>query len=157
MLQAELVKERGTCKKQKVGCVLTHNNRIISTGYNSSHPGTSHCAPRVEDCLSDSMGRCRKVMHAEISALSELGSNYKEKGFIAYLTHHPCSTCYQALCLWGCREIYYRVKYFSNEDDKRIFYQLQSRIKVPTIKVELHPPEYKIEFQDEIRLSNQKP
>lgn len=146
MIQAELVKLRGTCKKQQVGCVLTHQNRIISTGYNSSHPGTPHCAERIEDCLSDINGRCRKVMHAEISALSELKDNYKEEGFTAYLTHHPCSQCYQALCLWGCKEVYYRVPYFSNEDDERVFKTLQGAIKVPTIQVKFSTEFFPIRF-----------
>ena len=157
MLQAELVKLRGTCKKQQVGCILTHDNRIISTGYNSSHPGTPHCAENVENCLSDKMGRCRKVMHAEISALSELKDNYKGKGFIAYLTHHPCSQCYQALSLWGCKTIYYRLKYFSNEDDERLFYALQADIKTPTIQVIFDDSLFKIQLKDDFEIFNQKP
>jgi len=150
MIQAELVKLRGTCKKQQVGCVLTHQNRIISTGYNSSHPGTPHCAERIDDCLSDAMGRCRKVMHAEVSALSELKDNYKELGFTTYLTHHPCSQCYQALCLWGCRKVYYRVHYFSNEDDERIFNSLQSLIKVPVIQVRFNEDKFVTHFSKQL-------
>ncbi|MCK4433225.1 MAG: hypothetical protein KAV48_04750, partial [Methanomicrobia archaeon] len=40
---AELVKERSTCIKQKVGAVLVKDKHIISTGYNGAPKGVTHC------------------------------------------------------------------------------------------------------------------
>jgi len=34
---------RSTCAKWQVGCVLVHQGRVISTGYNGSVPGAQHC------------------------------------------------------------------------------------------------------------------
>ena len=43
MSQCDLIAQRGTCDRKRVGSVLTKDNRIISTGYNSSLPGQPHC------------------------------------------------------------------------------------------------------------------
>ena len=46
---AEIVKERSTCVKQKVGAVLVKDKHIISTGYNGAPKGVTHCTK--ETCL----------------------------------------------------------------------------------------------------------
>ena len=44
MKQAELMAERSTCVKLKVGAVLVRDHRTISQGYNGVGPNCRHCA-----------------------------------------------------------------------------------------------------------------
>lgn len=39
----ELVKERSTCLRRKVGAVIVKNKRILTTGYNGPPEGFKHC------------------------------------------------------------------------------------------------------------------
>lgn len=67
---AEIVKavsKLGTCKRAKVGAVLTRDGRIISTGYNGSPPGHPHCLD--VGCLMED-GHCRRTTHAEANAIA---------------------------------------------------------------------------------------
>ena len=42
---AEVVSERSTCIKRKVGAVLIKDSYIVSTGYNGAPSGFNHCTP----------------------------------------------------------------------------------------------------------------
>jgi dCMP deaminase len=39
----DAVAQRGTCDRKQVGAIIVIDDRIVSTGYNSSIPGASHC------------------------------------------------------------------------------------------------------------------
>ena len=66
----DLIKERSTCLRRKVGAVIVKDKRILSTGYNGAPQGCVHC----EDigCLREKLGipsgqrheLCRAI-HAE--------------------------------------------------------------------------------------------
>ena len=109
MALAELTAKRGTCPRLQVGCILVYQNKIIATGYNSSHRGTPHC----EDigCLMEE-GHCQRTLHAEISAVLNLERSYQN--ITAYITHHPCTHCYKVLAASGVTKVYYRYKYEVN-------------------------------------------
>ncbi len=70
---AEVVSQRSTCVKRKVGAVLIKDSHIISTGYNGVPPGFKHCTP--ESCVRKNLKSgenpelCRGV-HAEINCVS---------------------------------------------------------------------------------------
>lgn len=55
MGMAELVAHRGTCSRLQVGVVLSRDGRVISTGYNGSPSGLSHCEHYEWDGLPDSI------------------------------------------------------------------------------------------------------
>ena len=63
---ARMIGQRGTCLRAKVGCVIEKDGRILSTGYNGSSPGESHCEDvgcQMED------GHCVRTVHAEANAI----------------------------------------------------------------------------------------
>ena len=43
MEMAETVAKRGTCSRLRVGCVVSRDGRVISTGYNGAPAGIPHC------------------------------------------------------------------------------------------------------------------
>ena len=107
MQLACLTAQRGTCPRAIVGCVVvTSGNRIVSTGYNSSYPGTPHCDD--EGCLIHE-AHCVRCLHAEEAAILKLEKRYQN--LKVYVTHEPCIHCYKILCNSGVEEIYYLKSY----------------------------------------------
>jgi len=49
----ELIKERSTCLRRKVGAVIVKDKRILTTGYNGAPSGCKHCIDL--GCLREKM------------------------------------------------------------------------------------------------------
>lgn len=109
---AVLYRTRGTCPRLRVGCILTHQNRIVAAGYNSSPPGQDHCDD--VGCLIKN-GHCIRCPHAEIAAIGHL--EHKYTSLIAYVTAQPCYFCLRALSLAGAKDIYYIKAFIDKERD----------------------------------------
>ena len=116
---------RGTCPRAIVGCIIvTHDNRIVSTGYNSSYPGTPHCDSA--GCLIHE-NHCVRCIHAEEAAILKLEKRYNN--LKVYVTHEPCIHCYKSLCNSGVEEIYY-LKPYRNASDNEAYKTLIKEIGV---------------------------
>ena len=108
---AMLTSERATCPRMHCGCVLVRDNRVISTGYNGSPPGTPHCYTDGGIVVDN---HCVRTNHAEINAICQ-ASQYglSVKGCTAYVTNMPCTACAKALIGAGIK----RVVVFSDYHD----------------------------------------
>ena len=105
---AESVATRSTCDRLHVGCVITKDRRIISTGYNGSVHGQEHCDD-VGHLYNDE-GRCVRTIHAEQNAL--LFANREElKGATLYCTHYPCENCSKLIAQSGVSRVVYKHPY----------------------------------------------
>jgi len=111
---AELVSTRATCRDRKFGAVIvdSDNKRILSTGYNGSPKGLTHC--NDNDC-KEINGHCVRTIHAEQNAIIQLakygGSNNlgKEKNIFVYLSgRRPCLLCVKTLINLGVKKIIYK-------------------------------------------------
>ncbi|WP_096198922.1 deoxycytidylate deaminase [Bacillus sp. FJAT-45350] len=122
---ASVLADRSTCKRAKVGCVITKDNRIVSTGYNGSIHGHEHCTE--DDCCLNEQGRCIRTIHAEQNAL--LHAKEDLYGTTAYVTHEPCETCTKLLAQAGIKKVIYAKSYpnqynkLFNKDLEWIHYQ----------------------------------
>lgn len=106
---ADLVSRRSTCDRAHVGCVLTINNRIISTGYNGSLSGLDHC-----DDVGHLMveGHCVRTVHAEGNALADAARRgVATVGSTCYCTHSPCVSCLKLLVASGVTRIVFELSY----------------------------------------------
>ena len=102
---ALLASIRSSCKRLQVGCVLTKNNRIISTGYNGFIKGFPH-----KSIVRDNHEQA--TVHAEQNAIADgaqRGINLN--GCDAYITHFPCINCFKLLCSINVKNIYYYEDY----------------------------------------------
>lgn len=64
---AEVVSERATCPRARIGAVIVSaENRILSTGYNGAPPGEPHCTDVGCDVVD---GHCQRAIHAEVNAV----------------------------------------------------------------------------------------
>ena len=97
---------------RKVGAVaIDHENRVIGTAYNGLAPGYQADA----GFWTDRERRQKFMLHAEIN-LCSLFTRTQVK--LVACTTKPCTSCMQALCAHGVREVYFRDDYPASEADE---------------------------------------
>lgn len=113
---AQLASKRSNCMKQQVGCIIVHNNRITSTGYNGTPQGIKNC--RDGGCKrcnhGDSSGKNLDLclcLHAEENAIMEVGKSRILKESIMYCTLFPCVGCSKKIVQMGISKIIYLKEY----------------------------------------------
>ncbi|TFF87798.1 MAG: dCMP deaminase family protein [Promethearchaeota archaeon] len=113
---AEVVSQRSTCIKRKVGAVLVKDSHIISTGYNGAPSGFKHCT--FETCLRQNLKSgekpelCRGV-HAEINCIIQAaihGTSIRGNTTL-YSTTFPCMTCLKLIINAGIKKLVYKEDY----------------------------------------------
>ena len=113
----DLVAERSTCTRRKVGAVLVKDRRILCSGYNGAPSSVPHC--RVTGCLREQLNvpsgekheLCRGV-HAEQNAIIQAAYHgIPVAGSVLYCTNQPCSICAKMIINAGISTVYYRDGY----------------------------------------------
>ena len=113
---AEVVSERSTCIKRKVGAVLIKDSYILSTGYNGSSSGFNHCTPIT--CMRQNLKSgekpelCRGV-HAEINCIIQAAIHGTSilGNTTLYSTHFPCMSCLKLIINAGIKRLVYKEGY----------------------------------------------
>jgi dCMP deaminase len=110
---ADLVSQRATCRRRKVGCVLVNGlGHVIATGYNGVPSGHDHCIDRpcagAHFASGQGLDHCEAI-HAEQNALLQC-RNVQEIA-VAYVTTQPCMTCTKLLLNTSCHTIIYNEPY----------------------------------------------
>jgi dCMP deaminase len=113
---ADVVSERSTCIKRKVGAVLIKDSHIVSTGYNGAPSGFSHCTP--ETCVRQNLKSgekpelCRGV-HSEINCIIQaaIHGTSIQGNTTLYSTHFPCMSCLKLIINAGIKRLVYREEY----------------------------------------------
>lgn len=110
MMIALIVSKRSTCNRAKVGCVLTQDGRIISTGYGGSPSGLPHCIN--VGCLTGDDGGCIRTSHAEQGAIAFAArKGVSLEGSTMYVTMSPCLPCAKLIINAGIKRVVYLEKY----------------------------------------------
>lgn len=97
---AKTVSTRSLDQHTKHGCVLTHDNKIVGTGFNSFPYGMA------DDNLPTT--RPEKYdwhLHAELNSV--LNMTLAVRGFTAYITGEPCFNCLKFLYQRGASVIHW--------------------------------------------------
>jgi dCMP deaminase len=110
---ARLIKERGTCARRQVGCVLVDEHfHIIGTGYNGNARGTPHCievpCEGAQYGSGQGLDKCEAI-HAEQNALLQCSDVMRI--YRAYTTTLPCVHCMKLLMNTSVQSIYYSETY----------------------------------------------
>lgn len=122
---AHLASLRSNCMKRRVGCVLTLNFRILSTGYNGTPRGLTNCneggCPRCNGGSSGgaSLDTCL-CLHAEENALLEAGRERIREGAVLYCDTCPCLTCSVKIAQVGVAEVVYAQGYNMDDAARRV-------------------------------------
>ncbi|RKX68080.1 cytidine deaminase [candidate division TA06 bacterium] len=114
----ELVKERSTCLRRKVGAVIVKNKRILTTGYNGPPEGFKHCDD-LGGCIRDRLHipsgqrqELSRAVHAEQNAIVQAAKmGISIDGGTIYVTNHPCVICTKMLINAGIKRIIYKEGY----------------------------------------------
>ena len=130
---AQEVAERSTCCRIQVGSVLVKNNRIISIGYNGSHPTGQHCDEHWEEYF-DSYPRSgttldqflnsenffkmhhewaeKNEIHAEQNCIiAAAKTGISTDGSTLYVTYSPCVHCAKIISQAGIISVKYLIEY----------------------------------------------
>lgn len=108
MMLARSLSERSTCKRLKVGTVITSTDyrKVLSVGYNGNASGLPNT------CDRDEVGNCG-CLHSEENAVINCDSpRFVEK--TVFVTHLPCVACAKRLINLG------NVKKVFFENDYRV-------------------------------------
>lgn len=123
-----VVGTRSTCDRGKSGCVITKNNRILSTGYIGSPVGTAHCdevghemhTVRHED--GHETQHCIRTAHAEQNAIvSAARFGVALEGATLYCHMTPCYACAKMIINAGIKRVVANMDYHAGERSKEIF------------------------------------
>ena len=106
---ARTVATRATCLRASVGCVVTRDHRILTTGYNGSPRHVAHCTEVGCLVIND---HCVRTTHAEANAIVQGALHgIGLAGAVAYCTHQPCLHCSKLLISAGIVKIVYETPY----------------------------------------------
>ncbi len=114
---AELVSERSTCIRRKVGAVIVKNKHILSTGYNGAPTGIEHCD--TAGCLREKLhvpsGQRHELcrgLHAEQNSIIQAAVHGTSLyGATLYCTNQPCFICAKMIINAGIKKIIIKDSY----------------------------------------------
>jgi dCMP deaminase len=123
MAVAEVLSQRSTCDRGKVGAVIVNpNNLIVATGYNGALPGQPHCDHLSRNLGPDphlgGNGRCINAEHAERNAIVHAGAATAAHGTL-YSTVEPCVTCARMIVTAHIKKVIFKHAYNSQPPSER--------------------------------------
>ena len=123
---AEQLSNLSTCKRLKVGAVITDQNfKVLSMGYNGRAKDATHCSQGPET----KPGQC-DCIHRQQNRII-FGGHYQHiENKKVFITVSPCLSCRRMLNQFGVKEIYYLEQY---RDMTPIEYLMKNNIKVTLI------------------------
>ncbi|KAF3762943.1 hypothetical protein M406DRAFT_264326 [Cryphonectria parasitica EP155] len=135
MSLATLASHRSNCMKRRVGCVVvSHNRRVISTGYNGTPRGIRNCSeggcPRCNSGQGSGHGLATCLcIHAEENALLEAGRDRLREGAVLYCDTCPCLTCSIKIAQVGVSEVVYAQGYSMDGETAAVFREAGVRLR----------------------------
>jgi len=106
MRLAFLLAERSTCKRLRVGTVITSTDfrKVLAVGYNGNASGLPNT------CDRDEPGNCG-CLHSEENAVINCDSP-RHVNKLVFVTHLPCVACAKRFINLGCvQKVYYAEDY----------------------------------------------
>lgn len=124
------VAKRATCDRDRSGCVITKNNRLLVTWYVGSPPGMPHCDEvwhqfrqvTYED--GSVVNHCMRNVHAEQNALCQAAKfGISLDGATLYCDSTPCRTCAMLIMSSWIQRVVCEKKSQNNIESEDLFNQ----------------------------------
>lgn len=120
---AEKMSELSYANRKKVGCIIVRDNRILSSGYNRTPPGSDI------NCEDENGITKPNVVHAEINAIQKAYNKGESiLGATMYVTLSCCLICAQKIVYSGISRVIYKEEYrdtsgikYLNENEVEVF------------------------------------
>lgn len=123
-----MVGNRGTCDRGQVGAVITHDNRILSTGYAGAPSGIAHCDDVGHEMHTithpdgHTSQHCIRTAHAEQNALmSAARYGVAVEGGTIYCKITPCYICAKLIINAGIKRVIAAKDYHAGNRSKEVF------------------------------------
>lgn len=131
---AYAVAQESKCISHNVGAVVVKDGRVVSTGYNGTASGTTHCCDHfTKEYGHFSYGDDGKLLnpfrqlhhewsnkheiHAEMNAIAYAARNgVSTDGATLYCTLEPCANCQKLIVAAGITKVVYHRKYDKNRE-----------------------------------------
>lgn len=110
MQVVDVIAQRSTCLRKKVGAVITYDHRILSHGYNGVPSGHVHCCD-TGVCLKDQAGteEYKVCVHAEQNAICQCAKRgLALEGATLYVNADVCITCAKLMVSSGIARVVVR-------------------------------------------------
>lgn len=113
----ELVAQRSTCLRRKVGAIIVRDKRIITTGYNGVPSGIRHCGEvgclrEQQQVPSGERHELCRGLHAEQNAIIQGALHgVSLAGATLYCTNQPCAICSKMLINARIKGVAYKEGY----------------------------------------------
>ena len=110
MQVVDVIAQRSTCLRRKVGAVITYDHRILSHGYNGVPSGHDHCCD-TGLCLKDQAGteEYKICVHAEQNAICQCAKRgLALEGSTLYVNADVCITCAKLMVSSGIARVVVR-------------------------------------------------
>lgn len=125
------IAKRSTCTRGQVGCVITQEGRIVSTGYVGAPSGLPHCTD--VGCEIGTHGGCIRTSHAEAGAIAFAARNgIALKGGAIYCTLAPCINCARLIINAGIKKVFIDQEY---RDPSGVIELIKASIEVTKVEV----------------------
>lgn len=125
MTIAHVIAERATCGRAKVGCVITQNHRVVSSGYNGPLGG-HHC----DKLGCDLEHKCQYSVHAEANAIAAAArEGIRLNKATLYCTFAPCKDCARLIVQSGIKEVYY-LKNYTTPNNEGLTLLIENKVKI---------------------------
>lgn len=112
----KVLSQRSTCQRAHVGCVITLNHRIVSTGLNGPLSSDMECGSFCKRDLP-----CTHAIHAEGNAIyAAAKEGIPLYGASLYCTFSPCMKCAEAIIQSGIKTVVYKEEYREAEPLTRL-------------------------------------
>lgn len=117
---AYVIAKSSHCGRRKVGCVITKEGRIISTGYNAIPRSLRPFCNNIRyDRKHQTCSGCNNVIHSELNAIyAAARAGISTMGCDMYITLAPCKECAKGIAMAGISNLYYHEDYRNNEGIK---------------------------------------
>lgn len=139
----EMVGSRGTCDRGKIGCVITKDKRIVSTGYVGSPVGLPHCDETGHEMHTvthedgHQTRHCIRTAHAEQNAICQAAKyGISLNGGTIYQKFTPCYTCAKMIINAGITRVVCEKDYHAGQRSKEIFKEAKIEFVLLNDKVE---------------------
>ena len=112
-----LVSQRSTCSRRRVGAVLVKDKRILATGYNGAPSGLPHCLDvgclrEQNNIPSGQRHELCRGLHAEQNVIIQAARDgIPIQGAALYCTTRPCVICAKMIINANIVVVYYEEGY----------------------------------------------
>lgn len=133
---ARTIAKRATCDRDRSGCVIAKNNRLLVTWYVGSPSGMLHCDEvwhqfkQVTHEDGNVTNHCMRTVHAEQNAICQAARlGVSVEWSTLYCKSTPCRTCAMLIISSWIKKVVCEKKQNENSESEELFKEVGVELK----------------------------